>query len=158
MNDYDLIDNILPQYHFLKEKCIKNMAMRGGLPNCWQPYNITLPLINDIVPTVTCSCDRSVASSTVIIKCVDGIPKMNDEVINMNENYRIRKLTPNEYWKLMGLTDEDCEKARAIGVSDSQLYKQAGNGLVTNCVQEIMEHLYKALYDESYVCTDENFQ
>lgn len=94
----------------------------------------------------------------VIIKCVDGIPKMNDEVINMNENYRIRKLTPNEYWKLMGLTDEDCEKARVIGVSDSQLYKQAGNGLVTNCVQEIMEHLYKALYDESYVCTDENFQ
>lgn len=136
----------------------KEYGYEGGLPNCWQPYNITLPLINDIVPTVTCSCDRSVASSTVIIKCVDGIPKMNDEVINMNENYRIRKLTPNEYWKLMGLTDEDCEKARAIGVSDSQLYKQAGNGLVTNCVQEIMEHLYKALYDESYVCTDENFQ
>ena len=134
------------------------MAMRGGLPNCWQPYNVTLPLINDIVPTVTCSCDRSVASSTVIIKCVDGIPKMNGEVINMNENYRIRKLTPNEYWKLMGLTDEDCEKARAIGVSDSQLYKQAGNGLVTNCVQEIFEHLYKATVDNTYVCTDENFQ
>lgn len=30
MNDYDLIDNILPQYHFLKEKCMKNMAVRGG--------------------------------------------------------------------------------------------------------------------------------
>lgn len=76
----------------------------------------------------------------------------------MNENYRIRKLTPNECWKLMGMTSEDCNKASAIGVSDSQLYKQAGNGLVTNCVQEIFEHLYKATVDKDYVCTDENFQ
>lgn len=31
-------------------------------------------------------------------------------------NYRIRKLTPNECWKLMGLTEDDCAKAVAIGV------------------------------------------
>ena len=106
----------------------------------------------------------SIDSNSPTLHCCGGgnlevkILEMNDEVINMNENYRIRKLTPNEYWKLMGLTDEDCEKARAIGVSDSQLYKQAGNGLVTNCVQEIFEHLYKATVDNTYVCTDENFQ
>ena len=74
------------------------------------------------------------------------------------ENFRIRKLTPNECWKLMGLTEEDFDKAKTIGTSDSQLYKQAGNGLVTNCVQLIFEHLYKAQYDDTYVCTDENFQ
>ena len=71
---------------------------------------------------------------------------------------RVRKLTPNECWKLMGLTTEDFNKAKAIGTSDSQLYKQAGNGLVTNCVQLIFEHLYKAQYDDTYICTDENFQ
>lgn len=72
-------------------------------------------------------------------------------------NYRIRKLTPNECWKLMGLTEIDCAKAVAIGVSDSQLYKQAGNGIVTNCCELLAEHLYKAQYDSTYVCTDENF-
>lgn len=83
---------------------------------------------------------------------------MNNEGISMNKNYRIRKLTPIEYWKLMGMTMEDCEKARKIGISDSQLYHQAGNGLVTNCVQEIFEHLYKAEVSKDYRCTDENFQ
>lgn len=70
-------------------------------------------------------------------------------------NYRIRKLTPNECWKLMGLTEDDCAKAVAIGGSDSQLYKQAGNGIVTNCCELLAEHLYKAQYDSTYVCTDE---
>ena len=69
--------------------------------------------------------------------------------------YRIRKLTPNECWKLMGLTEIDCAKAIAIGVSDSQLYKQAGNGIVTNCCELLAEHLYKAQYDNTYTCTDE---
>ena len=60
-------------------------------------------------------------------------------------------------WKSMGLTEDDCAKAVAIGVSDSQLYKQAGNGIVTNCCELLAEHLYKAQYDSTYVCTDENF-
>lgn len=75
----------------------------------------------------------------------------------MQNEYRIRKLTPNECWKLQGLTTEDCEKARAVGVADSQLYKQAGNGIVTNCVELLAEHLYKAQYNNTYKCTDENF-
>lgn len=70
---------------------------------------------------------------------------------------RIRKLTPTECWGLMGLTLDDCQKAKAVGVSNSQLYKQAGNGIVTNCVELLMEHLYKAQYDDTYICTDENF-
>ena len=71
------------------------------------------------------------------------------------ENFRVRKLTPNECWKLMGLTEEDCINAKNIGVADSQLYKQAGNGIVTNCVELLAERLYKAQYDNAYICTDE---
>ncbi len=67
----------------------------------------------------------------------------------------IRKLTPREYWRLMGIKDADFDKARAIGMSDTSMYHQAGNGIVTNCVELIFEHLYKAEYDNSYVCTDE---
>ena len=74
---------------------------------------------------------------------------------------KIRKLTPKECFKLMGLTSEDCDKARNIGMSNTNLYKQAGNGIITNCCELLAEHLYKAQYDDTYVCTDEkmvNFQ
>lgn len=71
------------------------------------------------------------------------------------ENFRIRKLTPRECYRLMGLTFEDCDKAKTIGVADTHLYKQAGNGIITNCCELLAEHLYKAQYDNTYVCTDE---
>ena len=73
----------------------------------------------------------------------------------IREDCRIRKLTPRECYKLMGLTFEDCDKARNIGVADTHLYKQAGNGIITNCCELLAEHLYKAQYDNTYVCTDE---
>lgn len=79
----------------------------------------------------------------------------------IREDCRIRKLTPRECYKLMGLTFEDCDKAKDIGVADTHLYKQAGNGIITNCCELLAEHLYKAQYDDTYVCTDEkmvNFQ
>lgn len=75
----------------------------------------------------------------------------------IRENYRIRKLTPRECYRLMGLTFEDCDKAKAIGVADTHLYKQAGNGIITNCCELLAEHLYKAQYDNTYICIDENF-
>lgn len=84
----------------------------------------------------------------------DRQPKVTDFADN---NFRVRKLTPNECWKLMGLTEEDCANAKNIGVADSQLYKQAGNGIVSNCVELLAEHLYKAQYKNTYKCTDENF-
>ena len=40
----------------------------------------------------------------------------------------VRKLTPREYWRLMGFDDSDFDKANEIS-SDTQLYKQAGNSL-----------------------------
>lgn len=67
----------------------------------------------------------------------------------------IRKLTPSEYFRLQGLTFEDCNKARNLGVANCNLYKQAGNGIITNCVELIAEHLYKAQYDETYICADD---
>jgi len=72
--------------------------------------------------------------------------------------YRIRKLTPKECWLLMGMTFEDCQKCMDIGLSNSALYRIAGNGIVTDCIKLLFEHLYKAQYDESYICTDEKMQ
>lgn len=50
--------------------------------------------------------------------------------------YRIRKLTPRECFRLQGWTDEYFEKAQFVN-SDSQLYKQAGNGVTVNVIEAI---------------------
>lgn len=42
---------------------------------------------------------------------------------------RIRRLTPRECWRLQGFPDEYFDKAKAAGISDTQLYKQAGNSV-----------------------------
>lgn len=55
--------------------------------------------------------------------------------------YRIRKLTPKECWRLMGYKDEDFEKAKAAGVSNSQLYKQAGNAIVKQVLMAIFSQM-----------------
>lgn len=54
---------------------------------------------------------------------------------------RIRKLTPKETWRLMSFDDEDFDKAQASGVSNSQLYKQAGNSIVVNVLEAILGNL-----------------
>ena len=56
-------------------------------------------------------------------------------------NYRIRKLTPLECWRLQGFTDEQFYKAKNDGVSDSQLYKQAGNSVTVNVIDAIAKRL-----------------
>ncbi len=59
--------------------------------------------------------------------------------------YRIRKLTPKECWRLMGFSDEAFDRAKKAGISNSQLYKQAGNSIVTNVLYYIFKELYKAM-------------
>ena len=53
-------------------------------------------------------------------------------VLPVTEDYRIRKLTPRECWRLMAFKDSDFEKAEKV-VSSTQLYKQAGNS-ICRCV------------------------
>lgn len=54
--------------------------------------------------------------------------------------YRIRKLTPKECWRLMGYTDEDFEKAAAVN-SNTQLYKEAGNAIVKQILMAIFAQM-----------------
>lgn len=61
-----------------------------------------------------------------------------------NYQIKIRKLTPRECWRLMGFDDEDFEKARDVPMSNTQLYKQAGNSIVVN----VLERIFKKLWGE----------
>lgn len=70
----------------------------------------------------------------------------------LENDYRIRKLTPKECWRLMGFSDEDFEKARQALIdthyngsdrANSQLYKQAGNSIVVDVLVSIYRNLLK---------------
>ncbi len=56
----------------------------------------------------------------------------------------IRKLTPRECFRLMAFTDADFDKVKAIGMSDSQCYKQAGNSIVVS----VLEAIFKEMREE----------
>lgn len=55
-------------------------------------------------------------------------------------NFRIRKLTPRECWRLQGFPDWAFDKAQEVN-SNSQLYKQAGNSVTVNVIREIARYL-----------------
>ena len=59
---------------------------------------------------------------------------------------RIRRLMPIECWRLQGFTTEQFRKVEAAGLSDAQLYKQAGNAVTVNVVEALARNLLK--FDE----------
>jgi len=58
----------------------------------------------------------------------------------ITEQFRIRKLTPRECWRLMGVRDEQFDKLHDI--SNSQLYKMAGNSIVVDVLMAIFKNLF----------------
>lgn len=55
--------------------------------------------------------------------------------------YQIRRFTPRECWRLQGFPDWAFDRAKGAEVSDSQLYKQAGNSVTVNVIYEIAKKL-----------------
>ena len=114
---------------FVNKKIEKYLKKHTNLPNFFNPYNCSD--CGDIAPTQTTCCNSTTSSATIL--------KMEGDMNNL----RIRKLTPKECWRLMGFDDEDFEKAKAVPTSNTQLYKQAGNSIVVNVIEEI----YKCLFN-----------
>lgn len=117
------IDNISERQSFAKRKSQKMLDENGYLPEMYNPYNEAE--VVDIAPTLTTICDRTTNSSTVLMK---------------QPNYRIRKLTPKECWRLQGFPDWSFDLASGV-CSDSQLYKQAGNSVTVNVIAAIARKL-----------------
>jgi site-specific DNA-cytosine methylase len=56
--------------------------------------------------------------------------------------YRIRKLTPRETGRLMGLSDENIDKMFAAGISKSALYRLHGNSIVVDVLYYIFRQMF----------------
>lgn len=60
------------------------------------------------------------------------------------KKFRIRKLTPRECFRLMGVDDADIDKMQASGLSNSAQYKLAGNSIVV----DVLYHLFRKMFIE----------
>lgn len=110
---------------FIEKKYNEFYEKNGYIPEMFNPYNKAE--ITDIAPTQTTNCWGTTKSSAVLIQ----------------KSFRIRKLTPLECWRLMDVSDENFYKVKNVGVSDTQLYKLAGNSIVCNVLVEIFRNLLK---------------
>lgn len=106
-------DNLVAEPSIIEEPY--NLYPNSGNPQAGRVYNP-----NGISPAMdTCSGGNR-------------MPKIT-------ESYRIRKLTPRECWRLMGVKDEQFNKLH--GISNSQLYKLAGNSIVVDVLMGIFRNL-----------------
>ena len=55
---------------------------------------------------------------------------------------RLRKLTPRECLRLMDVDEKNIDKMCSAGISDSQLYKMAGNSIVVACMEKMFLNLF----------------
>jgi site-specific DNA-cytosine methylase len=61
------------------------------------------------------------------------------------KKFRIRKLTPRECFRLMGVDDKDIDKMQAAGISQSGQYKLAGNSIVV----DVLFHIFRKMFIET---------
>ena len=94
--------------------------------------------VGDGIYTNRCESKRGVVQRNMIptlkTSCSDVAVVVNDP----NELISLRRLTPRECWRLMGWKDEDIDKVMDGSISNTQLYKMAGNSIVVNCLKEIL--------------------
>lgn len=92
--------------------------------------------------------DNEEAAFTLTAQDIHGVALQADKSVTIPviwyEKYKcyiaIRKLTPKECFRLQGWTDDYFDKAQFVN-SDSQLYKQAGDGVTVNVVEDIAKRL-----------------
>lgn len=111
-----------------------------------ETYNEKQPNYGDTVNPFNKTVDSSNNCPTITTR-PEGF---KTAILPATQDYRIRKLTPKECWRLMGFTDEDYHKARQAledrfyngrDRSNSQMYKMAGNSIVVDVLEGILKNL-----------------
>ena len=92
-----------------------------------------------------CYTNQSPSFTRAPLEGLSRTLKADSHPAGVYDGIRIRKLTPKECFRLMGFSDRDFEAAKNAGISNSQLYKQAGNSIVVDVLYYIYVELYKAM-------------
>ena len=97
--------------------------------------------IGDGIYTNRCQSKRGVVQRNMIPTLKTSCADIAVVVKDPNELISIRRLTPRECWRLMGWKDNEIDKVIDGSVSNTQLYKMAGNSIVVSCLTNILKKI-----------------
>lgn len=126
---------ILQKAHGFNKGGIKENIVPALTKSSWQENNFVVN-INPSGRGMNGNVYSTNLSPTLTTNKGEGIKILH------SDTYRIRKLTPLECWRLMGFSDNDYYAAKSVGISDAQLYKQAGNSIVVTILEAIFRQLF----------------
>ena len=69
---------------------------------------------------------------------------MIKEINGVKYQFVVKKLSPQESFRLMGLDEKSIEKIQQTGISKTQQYKMAGNSIVVACMEKMFRNLFFA--------------
>ncbi|MEW7277869.1 DNA cytosine methyltransferase [Aquimarina sp. 2201CG1-2-11] len=136
----DILEKNVNDKYTIRPKT-KKIILANGSKNFWSKSEIDLPIARTLTATMA-KMHRA---------CQDNY--YSEEFIKSNKSNRttskeilmekpIRRLTPQEAMKLQGFTDQFCLNAMKAEISDTQLYKQAGNALSVNTAYALLHYLF----------------
>lgn len=144
---YNLSKEKLEQIKYFEKLSlnVRNINSIGNSsPSGYNKQNIFSEI--GISPTLTAGLTKQpIRIATKINKIFDGrkygLFGQVNEVLgeNASNSLLIRRLTPRECWRLQGFTDKQFDKVKNAGLSDTQLYKQAGNAVTVPVIKKIAE-------------------
>ena len=126
---------IIQKGHGFNKGRIKENIVPALTKSSWQENNFIVN-INPSGKGMNGNVYRTNLSPTLTTNKGEGIKILHSDTC------RIRKLTPLECWRLMGFRDMDYYAAKSVGISDAQLYKQAGNSIVVTVLEAIFRQLF----------------
>lgn len=121
----DLLDEDVDEKYFLSERLINTLSKKTDNYDRSVQFQPFEEPYENIAKTITTRSGQ----------------RPPDNFIKVSSNNKIRRLTPRENFRFMGLYDEDIDKIIDVN-SNAQLYKQAGNSIVVN----VLEHLFGELF------------
>jgi len=139
-NVLDILEKDVDEKYYLSER-IKHTILDGGSKNFWSKSQIDL----DIARTLTATMVKMHRASQDNYYSDDFILKGKSHRDTPKEvlfKKPVRKLTPKEALLLQGFSKAFYRKAITAGVSEHQLYKQAGNALSVNTGYALLHYLF----------------
>lgn len=142
-----ILEKEVNEKYYLSEK-IKHTILDGGSKNFWSKSQIDI----DIARTLTATMVKMHRASQDNYYSDDYILRGKSHKDTAKEilyKKPVRRLTPKEALQLQGFSKTFYRKAIAAGVSEHQLYKQAGNALSVNTGYALLHYLFVTLKIQS---------
>jgi DNA (cytosine-5)-methyltransferase 1 len=138
---FDFLEDDVDEKYYLSDKMMNYITSN----NSKYITSDTKSIINKTIASTITTREGNTRCDTSNYICSDLPADANIKFLKVkNDTMRIRKLTPKECFRLMGFDDKDVDVLVENKISNTQLYKMAGNSIVVNVLEHLFSELRKA--------------